>query len=249
MHVEFIADSGATEHFVNKSFILSNFKISKNGVIKSINKNEFADIVIDGRDNLLLKNKSLKGTNIKLTNVFAAKDISENLLSLRKLVDAGFTIHLGDKIFRVYDQENNKTILEGKYEKPNWVVRFEVVKTLDTYNCNVKECDNYSCTAFIATDNEFLEQSQKNNNDLHLSSSEGGSAIGREKITELNDKNKNNENTEGKSKESNDILLSHKIINIDDLKEIDSLKGIDLENTSENSEVGKEQSEGMLWHL
>ena len=56
MHVEFIADSGSTEHFINKSFILSDFKISKNGVIKSANKNEFANIVIDGRGNLLLKN-------------------------------------------------------------------------------------------------------------------------------------------------------------------------------------------------
>lgn len=96
--VEFIADSGATEHFVNKSFILSNFKVSKNGVIKSANKNEFADIVIDGRGNLLLKNNTYSEDKIKLANVIAAKDLSENLLSLRKIVDAGFSITLNDKI-------------------------------------------------------------------------------------------------------------------------------------------------------
>ena len=52
--INFIVDSGATDHIVSKSFILSDFKRCENGVIKSANKKEFADIVIDGKGNLLL---------------------------------------------------------------------------------------------------------------------------------------------------------------------------------------------------
>ena len=54
-HIEFIADSGATEHIINKSFILSDFKISEKGVIKSANKNDFVDIVIDGKEIVYLR--------------------------------------------------------------------------------------------------------------------------------------------------------------------------------------------------
>ena len=50
----FIIDSGATDHIINKSFILNNFKKCENGDIKSAIKNELANIVIDGKGNLLL---------------------------------------------------------------------------------------------------------------------------------------------------------------------------------------------------
>ena len=66
-----------------------------------------------------------------MTDVVAAKDISENLLSLRKLADAGLSIYLDDKSLRVYNKVTNKTILEGTYEKPNWVVSLELIKSRD----------------------------------------------------------------------------------------------------------------------
>ena len=71
--------------------MFSDFKKCKNGVIKSANKNEFADIVIDGKGNLLLW-ADATGDVLKLTDVVAAKDILENLLSLRKWANAGFSI-------------------------------------------------------------------------------------------------------------------------------------------------------------
>ena len=114
--VNFIVDSGATDHIVNKSFILSDFKRCENGVIKSANKNTFVDIVIDGKRNLLLQADST-GDVLKLTDVVAAKDISKNLLSLRKLADGSFSIYLDDKSLRVYNNVTNKTILEGTYKK------------------------------------------------------------------------------------------------------------------------------------
>ena len=66
-----------------------------------------------------------------MTDVVAEKDILENLLSLRKLADAGFSIYLDDKSRRAYNKVTNKTILEGNYEKPNWVGSFEVIKSSD----------------------------------------------------------------------------------------------------------------------
>ena len=52
--ITFIADSGATDHIVNKGIILSEFKQSTGEVIRSANKNESANIVIDGKGNLIL---------------------------------------------------------------------------------------------------------------------------------------------------------------------------------------------------
>lgn len=45
--INFIADSGATDHIVNKSVILSNFEKCENQIIRCANKNEFANIVIE----------------------------------------------------------------------------------------------------------------------------------------------------------------------------------------------------------
>lgn len=111
--VKFIADSSATKNIVYKSFILTEFKVGKKGVIKSAKKNKFADIMIDGKGDLLLKSNSPAGNIIRLSNVIAEKDIYENLLSLQKLVDAGFSIYLDDNIFRVYDKNNKKIISYG----------------------------------------------------------------------------------------------------------------------------------------
>lgn len=145
----------------------------------------------------MLKNDKINDNHIKLTNVIAAKDISENLLSLRKLVDAGFCIYLDDKMFRVYNKENNKTIFEGAYEKPNWVVRFKAIKPKCTDDNTITEYEKYSCTACLAVDNEVSEQSQTNNEkemfisegvhseSIDTSGVEIEPAIGRERLENL----------------------------------------------------------------
>ena len=95
------------------------------------------------------------GDVLKLTDEVAAKDISENLLSLRKLADAGFSIYLDDKSLRAYNKVTNKTILEGTYEKSNWVVSLEVIKSSDNL-----EFKKYSCNARIVSYQELPEQPQ-----------------------------------------------------------------------------------------
>lgn len=98
--IEFIADSGATDHIINSSLILSDFRCCKNDSLKTANKNELADIRIDGRGSLILYTNSSDKTLIKLIDVVAASDISENLLSLRRFADAGFGIYLDDKVLK-----------------------------------------------------------------------------------------------------------------------------------------------------
>jgi len=51
---------------------------------------------------------------------------------LRKLADAGFSIYLDDKLLKVHCRENSKIIFEGTYEKPNWVVKFEIKRDFNT---------------------------------------------------------------------------------------------------------------------
>lgn len=78
--ITFIADSGATEHIINKSFILRDFKKNTCGVIRCANKNTQADMKIDAKGDLLLLPNNVSDKMFKLANVLATKDISENLL-------------------------------------------------------------------------------------------------------------------------------------------------------------------------
>lgn len=102
----FLADSGATEHIVNKSIILSNFVKSSGKSIRSANKNRFANIIIDGRGNLTLFSQSDKNKCIKL-RVIKADEISENLISLSKFADLGLSIYLDNKTIKIYDAESD----------------------------------------------------------------------------------------------------------------------------------------------
>ncbi|XP_011701550.1 PREDICTED: uncharacterized protein LOC105458153, partial [Wasmannia auropunctata] len=82
------ADSGATEHIVKSNLILREFKRTEKGVIRSANKDRKADIKIDGKGDLYIHAENSELNKIRLTNVLAAEEISENLISLRKFAEA-----------------------------------------------------------------------------------------------------------------------------------------------------------------
>ena len=75
-----------------------------------------------------------------MTDVVAAKVISENLLLFRKLAHASFSMCLDDGSLRGYNKVTNKTTLVGTYEKPNRVVSLEAIKSSDDL-----EFKKYSC--------------------------------------------------------------------------------------------------------
>ena len=60
MHIEIIADSGSKENIVNKSFMLTFFNPTENGILKSTNKNQWADIAIYEREDILLQSNDIE---------------------------------------------------------------------------------------------------------------------------------------------------------------------------------------------
>lgn len=192
--ITFIADSGAIEHIINKGLILSNFGKCYNKVIKSANKNRKADIKIDGKSNLFLKSNLKSDEIIELTNVITAKDIANNLLSLRKFADMGLSIHLDNEILKIFDKDTEQEYLTGRYEKPNWLVEF-TARNSEPHDFD-QNYDKYSCIAQMITLDEFLQQSQTAVQELSQTISDGenfhgnlqfqASEIGRENEKELN---------------------------------------------------------------
>ncbi|XP_045474683.1 uncharacterized protein LOC123680695 isoform X2 [Harmonia axyridis] len=259
--ITFIADSGATHHIVNDSLILRNFERCQNTSIKSANKKEIADIVIDGKGELILDSDFRGEKTMKLQNVFAAKDVSENLLSLRKLADSGFKIYLDNKVLRVYNKVNNEIVLEGQYEKPNWILNFKVRKQTSDETETENQYEVYCCRATISEEDEMSLQSQTHsNNQLLGSEGEPESAIGREKENNLISSPKKkvlqvstDETDEMKSEQQEKNWdcshISRNVIKIDDLESLQNLEELcivsPLDNNSYNS--GK-INEAMLWH-
>lgn len=228
----FIADSGATEHIVDSNLYLTNFERLENRVIMSANKNELADIKINGKRDLIFQSKN---KTINLLNVISTKDVSENLLSLRKLADAGLSNHLDNKNLRVYEKENNKTVLEGEY-------------------------DIYCCRATVVSDDEIPEQPRKFVENKKLSGSEGAlekqefnnSAIGREKsrnhVNESSLNNRKDEKMIEKLEETKSDPLEQ--LQLDDITTIQNLESIHTMNLSEKSRKSSEKiNEAMLWHM
>ncbi|KAL7290912.1 hypothetical protein TKK_0015641 [Trichogramma kaykai] len=116
-HIEFTADSGATEHITNKGFVLRDFE-KCNGEIKCTNSDERANISMDSRGTLYLKSV-IDSKNIELSNVILATNASENLMSLRKFVESGYSIYLDDEKSLISDKLTGENYLTGIYESPN----------------------------------------------------------------------------------------------------------------------------------
>lgn len=120
------------------------------GLIRSANKNKSAAIKIDGRGNLFLESNQGENETIELTNVLAAKDISNNLISLRRFADAGLAIYLVDEILRIFDKENGENYITDIYERPNCVISLSVR--------NAQNYENYFCMARLVPDDKFSQQ-------------------------------------------------------------------------------------------
>ena len=148
--ITFIAHSGATDHIVNKDIILSDFKQCTGVVIRSTNKNDSANIQIDGKGNLVIKSNINNDEIIILKNVISAENISENFISLRRLADVGLGIYLDDEILKIFDKNTGAEYITGKYEKPNWIISLDVNKERHVDNVN-SDCEKYSCMDRIVT--------------------------------------------------------------------------------------------------
>ena len=77
-----------------------------------------------------------------------AENLSENLLSLRKFTDLGLSVYLHNKQIDIYDPILKESFLSGIYQKPYWIIEFEINKA------NVNSIsDKNKTVAYITTRN------------------------------------------------------------------------------------------------
>ncbi|XP_058791036.1 uncharacterized protein LOC131664165 [Phymastichus coffea] len=219
-NISFLADSGATEHIINKGFILSNFKECPGAVIRSANKNSTADIKIDGKGDLVLEKLDSQGKIVVLPNVLAAENISENLMSLRKFVDAGFSIYLDDRILKVFDKETNHVYLSGVYNKPNWIISLSIKSPVDVLE---EKYHSYRCNARMITLDEAPEETpvkssnvlDENNQNKNIDAELERECI----VEEINSSSTLNNNPSLKH-------LNCKLVDIDSLEDADKIENL-----------------------
>ena len=84
---------------------MSDFKQCTGEFIRSANKNDSANIEINGKENLVVKSNINKDEIIILKNVISAQNISENLIFLRRFADVGLGIYLNDEILKIFDKK------------------------------------------------------------------------------------------------------------------------------------------------
>ena len=122
--VKFIADSGATEHLSNSKIYFNEYDSESKFDIECANKK--GKFVTSGTGNA----KVITNDNetFHLNNILYYKDLSQNLMSLRKFADLGLEIYLNNKIIDIYNPKLEKTIISGTYEKPFWLIKLIIDK-------------------------------------------------------------------------------------------------------------------------
>ena len=250
--INFIADSGATEHIIGKGFILSNFTKCITGKIRSSNKNQKADIKIDGKGNLYLQSNSENDTVVELFNVLTAGDIDNNLLSLRKFVDIGLCIQLDNEKIRVFDKDSGEDYITGVYEKPNWLI---TLKILNPENPKTEpEYNYYNCTAELLSLDEFFEQSQTDIQKL-LTLEGANNTQDPDEYQSENGRKMNEEFNQSSEKDDSewfaDADLDHGKLNrkIHDLNKFNQIKyPEEISRDPEKHNCLKKISDGIQWH-
>lgn len=60
--------------------------------------------------------------------------MAENLLSLRKFVESGFTVLLNRKELRIIDPITENVVIKGSYESPSWIIEFPLINPQNLHN-------------------------------------------------------------------------------------------------------------------
>lgn len=132
---KFVVDSGATSHLTNSRMIFTSLNNQVKGIVGCANKNPKADLHIQGQGNVTVELKN--GKRIELQKVIYAKDLSRNLLSLKKFTEQGLCVYLDKEKVNIFDPKNKQNVLEGRFEDPFWIV--ELKTCTDDMNVNVRE--------------------------------------------------------------------------------------------------------------
>ncbi|KAK7586085.1 hypothetical protein V9T40_003961 [Parthenolecanium corni] len=126
LYISFIADSGACDHIIKETEILENF-IKLQDSLRSANIMSSADLEIRGEGDLYVHTNTKERMPFRLMNVKYSPNISENLLSLRKFTDLGFTVKLTKESLYIYHPTTRETLITGYYSKPSWIVELDLI--------------------------------------------------------------------------------------------------------------------------
>lgn len=264
LYVTFIVDSGATEHLTNSEKIFATFDKTGVNVIKCANKDSKANLIAEGRGSVNLTAFPNKET-FQLNNVVYSKSLSENLLSLRHFAEAGYTIQLDNKIVEIFDPKTNQTLASGVYEKPYWLIEFQVNKEhTSTVNAKGGELSVFDTEVEIDNEVEKKEENNEENNSSQTSDpvvAENKTNLPRTSETQTETVNEdlntkaNEENSASNIPISKELLTSRfdttitdrRITNLDDLPTVDLL---DIESPfSKNYSDFVKTNKAMLWHV
>lgn len=109
--ISFIVDTGATEHITNSRNIFDRLDQSEFNLIKCANKDSKDDLIVNGKGRVYLISNNNK--TIKFEKVIYTESVSENLLSLRRLAEAGYSTFMNDKSINVFDSKTKKLFEQG----------------------------------------------------------------------------------------------------------------------------------------
>ena len=123
---KFLADFAATEHLTNTKLIFKEFNEGKCGVIRCANKSSKANLETEGEGLVEITNN---GKRFSIENVICAKDLSENLLSLRRFAELGLGIYLDNKRIDIFDPDSNELLMTGLYQSPYWIIELGVTNS------------------------------------------------------------------------------------------------------------------------
>jgi hypothetical protein len=229
-HLTWLSDTGASENVVNDASVFKRIiKSKEKRYIVSANDDERADVLIEGRGEIMLKFTST-GEIITLHDVLYASRITENLLSLRKFIDEGFDFHANNEKLTVFDRKTKEVLFAGDYEKPVWIVETEVYNSDDT---SVLPYVNKTKSVF----NEILDSEGA----CHMVETRSQ----KRKREEERMKGDNDAN-ENETKNIDDCETELVTMNDDELRNLTE-KGGKFENQTIQNDI--RQDEGMWWHV
>ena len=123
--VHFIVDSGASYHFTNERRILSKVrKLSRPTIIDCAKKGQESALSINELGEF--HTYTALGKPITFTNVLYSPDVSENLLSLRQLVEQGAYFDGNAQQFYIRDGNTGDVIIRAQFRSPFWATDLRI---------------------------------------------------------------------------------------------------------------------------
>lgn len=163
-YVSFILDTGATKHITNSKIIFYRLESAKFNVIKCANKDSKADLIAEGKGQVYLITN--KNKTIELTNAIYTNSVSENLLSLRRLAEAGYSTYFDNQCVNIFNSKTNEILATGIYKKPYWFLEIKIKKKIFNEGSVYPKMTAFDTTVVVETPekiNKIIYQSENNN--------------------------------------------------------------------------------------